>query len=292
MSMHTLQNDEISISISTHGAELKSLKDIATGIEYLWPGDDYYWNRSSPILFPFVGALKNKQYHYQKQTYEMGQHGFARDMEFELIEKEGDEIRFRLVSTEETLLKYPFSFELYVCYRIEGRKVTILWEVYNTGSDTMFFSIGAHPAFYCPNEKKASQNASFFQFDTSGPLKSHRLNEQGLVVNKYDTYLLEDRALKINGDLFVHDALVIEGNQAQQVSLLGDDRVPYLTVDFDAPVFGLWSPPGKNAPFVCIEPWYGRCDGDGFEGSLEEREWSHNLPAGEVFKSDYSITIL
>lgn len=295
MARHTLQNEILTIQINELGAELTSIKDNQTNIEYLWNGDPAYWKRHAPILFPFVGSLKNKSYRYDGKTYPMSQHGFARDMEFTLMNKSDHEIWLSLEATKETLEKYPFQFRLELGYRLDGRTITVLWRVLNQDNKTMYFSIGGHPAFMCPLNGKGEQKDYYLQFDTNQPLHYLLINEEGMAVKKpfeqQEILETDNGILAIDPHMFDRDALIIEQNQCHEVSLLDPSKKPYLTVSFDAPLFGLWSPAGKNAPFICIEPWYGRCDSSDFDGALEDREWGNVLEAGNAFEANYTITI-
>lgn len=291
MAVYELKNDVLSIQIDSHGAELKSLKKLSTGAEYMWCGDAKYWGRTSPVLFPFVGGLKNKEYRTKGNTYPMGQHGFARDMEFEFLSGSEDEIWFVLKSSDETLAKYPYEFILKLGYKISGNQVEVLWQVENPGSETLPFSIGGHPAFNCPIDENTRQSDYFVSFHDTDEVISSRIGEQGLVTGCMDVYGLTDGKLALTDNLFDHDALVIEENQTDEVSLCRKDGTPYLTVKMEAPLFGVWSPPGKQAPFVCIEPWYGRCDNEYFDGTLEEREWGNTIQPGEIWKASYVIEI-
>lgn len=112
MARHKLENELIAIEVEEHGAELKSLVRKNTGKEYMWKADPKFWGRTSPVLFPFVGAVKEKQFRTKGQTYTMGQHGFARDMDFTLDSKTEDTLWFVLQSNEETMEKYPYAFTL------------------------------------------------------------------------------------------------------------------------------------------------------------------------------------
>lgn len=295
MARHTLQNEILTIQINELGAELTSIKDNQTNIEYLWNGDPAYWKRHAPILFPFVGSLKNKSYRYDGKTYPMSQHGFARDMEFTLMNKSDHEVWLSLEATKETLEKYPFQFRLELGYRLDGRTITVLWRVLNQDNKTMYFSIGGHPAFMCPLNGKGEQKDYYLQFDTNQPLHYLLINEEGMAVKKpfeqQEILETDNGILAIDPHMFDRDALIIEQNQCHEVSLLDPSKKPYLTVSFDAPLFGLWSPAGKNAPFICIEPWYGRCDSSDFDGTLEDREWGNVLEAGNAFEANYTITI-
>lgn len=219
----------------------------------------------------------------------MSQHGFARDMEFSLLTQEEDRIWFCLEDTEETREKYPFAFRLELGYAISGRTVEVLWRVINPAGETMFFSIGGHPAFYCPPGGQGKQTDCAVAFDTEKRIVSRLLGKKGVTDIRLE-YPLEDGCLSITEELFDHDALILEDHQAHQVSLVDPAGKRYLTVAFDAPLLGIWSPPKKNAPFVCIEPWYGRADHENYGGTWENREWGNRLEAGETFEAAYRIT--
>lgn len=291
MAIYQLKNDVISIAVDSHGAELKSLKRLDTGTEYMWCGDAKYWGRTSPVLFPFVGGVKNKEYRTKGKTYSMTQHGFARDMEFTLCNQFIDEIWFELRSSEETLAKYPYEFILKLGYRISGNQVEVLWQVENPGSEVLHFSIGGHPAFNCPIEPGTKQTECFVDFGDVEEVVSTRISENGLATNSRDVYPLTDGRLPLRANLFEHDALVIEDSQTSTAALCRKDGSRYVTVTMDAPLFGIWSPPGKEAPFVCIEPWYGRCDSADYAGDWTERAWGQRLEAGETFAAEYRITV-
>lgn len=291
MGIYTLKSGDMAALVTSFGAELKSLKDCRTRQEYMWDANPEFWKRTSPVLFPLVGNYKNKEVRYNGHVYSLPQHGFARDMEFELISLKKDEIWFGLSSTTETLQKYPFPFRLEIGYQLEERKVRVFWRVINKGNETMYFSIGGHPAFRCPLKKDEKQTDYYIGFDTKKEVVSRMIGPDGLPGEMLLTYPLEDGLLQITDNLFDHDALIIENKQAQKVSLCTPDKKPYVTVSFEAPLFGVWSVPGMAAPFVCIEPWYGRSDRTDFSGTLQEREFGNVLEAGGVFETNYTIEI-
>lgn len=174
--MKTLFNGRLSIEVSAHGAELCSI--FSNGKEYLWQADPAFWKRHSPVLFPIVGSVWENEYRNEGTTYVLTQHGFARDMEFTLISEENDEVRYQLVSNEETLKKYPFPFRLTIGYRIREKKVDVMWEVENTGEKEMHFQIGAHPAFYYPDFDAETQERGFFGFNKKSGLKYILISEK------------------------------------------------------------------------------------------------------------------
>lgn len=289
MAEYALKNRTVSILVNSHGAELKSLKKLSTETEYMWKADPEFWGRTSPVLFPFVGSLKGKEYKAKGKTYPMSQHGFARDMEFELLSQSENEIWFELRSNAETLEKYPYEFILKLGYKLLEDGVEVLWQVENPAKEDLPFSIGGHPAFNCPIEEGGKQTDYQIYLDARGEISSTRIGDQGLATDQKDVYTLKDGYLPVTENLFNHDALVLEHDQAKEVALCRADGAHYLTVTMEAPLFGIWSPPHKNAPFICIEPWYGRCDHVGFAGELAEREWGNILAPGEVWKRGYQI---
>ncbi|MDE7325269.1 MAG: aldose 1-epimerase family protein [Lachnospiraceae bacterium] len=305
MAVHTIENEELIVQVSDHGGELVSIVKKSIGKEYLWNANPVWWNRHAPVLFPFVGGLKNKTYRYGGKDYTLLQHGFARDKEFMFVSNNGTEIWHRLLPDEATRAVYPFEFELETGVRLFHNQVIILWRVQNHSvTENMYFSIGGHPAFLCPLSGETSDRCEIL-FE-GVPLLNTRMLEGGLAAKGLTQLELEKKeiggktygAVKIDEHLFDMDAYVIEGHQTREVALAGADGKIYLAVKFDAPLFGVWAPSSttnpsgtKIAPFVCIEPWYGRCDSVDFSGTLEEKEYINKLLPGQVFNKNYHICI-
>lgn len=285
-----LENEYLKIEINSFGAELQSIILKENNKEYLWNGDKSFWGRRSPVLFPFVGALKNKEYKYNGNKFYMGQHGFARDMDFEKIGETEKSVWYELEANAETVLKYPFKFDLKIGYELEEKSVKVKWIVQNNDAKIMYFSIGAHPAFLVSAEEREN---CFLKFDFKGVLSNTGL-ENGLANKKNvvnGDLNVPEGYLKVDKDLFKYDALILENNQVQEVSLCTPDKNEYVKVKFNSPLVGIWSPYKENCPFVCIEPWYGRCDSSEFDGELENREWQQSLKTNEKFETEYEIII-
>ena len=154
----------------------------------------------------------------------------------------------------------------------------------------MYFSIGAHPAFLCPAYEKEKQAGCYLKLDTNGPLLRNQLDPETGYVQKYDIAVsLKNGLLPVKPELFAQDALIIEGGQAHRVSLLDSQKNPVVSVTFQAPLFGIWAPRRQDVPFVCIEPWYGRCDSEDFSGTMEERPYTNTLEPGAVFRAGYEM---
>lgn len=290
--MQTLKNEVLTIEVSGHGAELSAIRK--GGTEYLWQADPKFWGRHSPVLFPIVGSVWEGRYRVGDREFALGQHGFARDMEFGLVEQTVSSLRYRLESTEETLAVYPWPFRLEIGYRLHGSRIDVIWEVFNPGSEDMFFQIGAHPAFNYPDYDPALNERGYFSFDRKEGLECIRLKEKGCVdaVTRYPLDLDANGMYPLSKGTFdLIDTLVLQDGQIRKVTLHRVDGTPWLSLDFTAPVVGLWSPPQMNAPFVCIEPWYGRCDRAGYEGDYRDKDWVNRLAPGETFRSVYTIEI-
>lgn len=285
-----LENETLQAGFNYHGAELVSLIRKDTKEQVMWCGDSAYWGRVSPVLFPFVGKLNGQKYTYQGQVYEnVPQHGYARDSEFKLAEKTADTVWFELTPDDTWKSRYPFDFLLRIGYRLEGKSVHVMWNVVNTGDKELHFSIGAHPAFAC--EGGVGEYVLDFHSNVS-QLYSGLLTENGVLGQEQRRVELENGVLSLTDELFEQDALVFEARGINTISLNTKAGKPMLQVRFDAPLVGIWSPAGKKAPFVCIEPWFGRCDRDGYEGTLSEREYGNTLETGHSFNKEYVIDIL
>lgn len=288
---YILENEYLICEFDTHDAELKSVESKKTAHEYMWYGDEKYWGRTSPVLFPFVGSLKNKEYVWQGKKYPMGQHGFARDMEFAVTELTLDEIWFGLKSDAVTISKYPFEFALEIGYRLSENELFVKWRVRNTGNGEMYFSIGAHPAFICPVHGESSKTGYKIGFDGAEKMIHHgNTRDTGLSVSESIEMPLDNGKVTITDTFFDRCTYFFENRQTGGVTLYDTLDKPIIKVTFDAPLFALWSPEGKNAPFICIEPWYGRCDSTDFEGDLAQREYTNILGKGETFAASYKMT--
>ena len=290
--MQTLKNEMLTIQVSEHGAELQSIRK--DDYEYLWQGNPEYWGRRSPVLFPIVGSVWEKCFRVNGKVYEMGQHGFARDMDFELVSAADTEVWYRLESSEKTLAAYPWPFVLEIGYRLEGNSVKVLWKVTNPGDAEMFFQIGAHPAFNYPGYDPDAVDRGVVAFDRNDNLQRSGFKGKGCVdpQARFPIPLSDDGMLRLKRDTFDDiDTLMLENDQVHKIVFLKNDSSPYLTVTFDAPVVAIWSPPKRNAPFFCIEPWYGRCDRADFTGEFKDRDWVNALAPGATFAASYTITL-
>lgn len=287
---YQIKNEDLTVTISNKGAEVQSVKNNQSGREFIWQADPEVWGRHAPVLFPIVGRLKDDQYKYQGQVYNLGQHGFARDSVFEVKEQVPTKIVFSLKSNEKTLQVYPFKFELQVIYTLENNTLKEEFKVINLDTKTMIFGIGGHPGFNLPTNKETSKEDYYFKFSPAAnrikiPLKAPLLdwNKQAEV----DT----SRLFKISNLMFKDDAWVFELKDRNQVTLASEKSNFQIIVTMDnAPFVGLWSQYPKTADYACIEPWWGIADTLDASGNLEDKKGMNSLPAKETWQSGFTIT--
>ena len=287
--MIQIENDWLQVEINRHGAEVRKVKHKKNGLDYMWPGDPAYWGRVSPVLFPIVGRLKDDRYQLDGKTYELSQHGFLRDVDFELEEQTTTEASFSFESAGRCLHVYPFDFKAMIRYRLYEDSLEVHWEIVNENQEEMYFSIGAHPAFRIP----------LLENETIGDYSLHLVPADDKQVMEYgltDALIREKGSVDdlspivLTDSLFANDALIyshidqitLASNQSQhgvEVSLIG------------FPFVGIWSKytDGKIAPFVCIEPWYGIADTYDTTGDLKEKLGINQLMPKQSFQAKYEI---
>lgn len=278
-----LINEFLSATILHKGAEICSiLKDRK---EYIWNADPAVWAKHSPVLFPIVGTLKNDNYFFEGNDYHLPRHGFARDMDFELVSSSETSASFLLKSGQHTLLNYPFEFEFYVNYCLSDNALKTSFLVRNLNNFAMPFSVGAHPAFALHNNFEDYS----LEFNSDDNLVCFRL-EDGLISNEMYQIKLCAKLLKLTYKQFENDALVMKKIVSNKITLKYRDY-NILSISFaDFQNLGLWTKP--NANFICIEPWLGYADVVGATDYIMCKEGIQILQANDSVCKSYIITIL
>ena len=268
------------ISIQYNGKEM-----LFQGAKVLDSNGNIYWKRQAPILFPIVGQLKNSQTQIEGEIYEMSQHGFARDMDFEEISKTENKHHYMLKYNEGTLKKYPYKFELHVIYEIIGDTLTVTYKVKNIDDKTIYFGLGGHPAFNCDYsngeyEIVFSENEDKIEF-----LKL----KNGLIDTEKAQNILQDNKICLKEDTFDNDAVIMKNLKSNKVVLQNHEtNQKILEFDFTGfPYLALWSK--KGAPFVCIEPWQNTADRIDSTQIYKDKENIIELPKDKEFECKYSI---
>ena len=290
-----ISNEDLLVNITTLGAELQNIIAHNTGREYLWQGDSAYWGRRAPILFPFIGRLWDGGYTLDGKRYVMGIHGFAKDYEFKLIRKKENEAWFRLTSNDQILEIYPFLFELTIGYILESNKLKVICDVRNTGPSEISFQIGGHPGFIYPDFNAADVYHAYLKFEQTGTELSYVIKDSSGFLNpnpvRHQVQLDEDGFFPVSQELFIKDAVIFENYQARKVTVFNLQKEKYLSIEFDMPVFTLWSNPDKKAPFICIEPLWGRIDEYNMTKDMRDRVWTQHVSSKERFLTSYVIEI-
>ena len=284
----SIRNGTLSIKVKQKGAELCSLID-PYGTEYMWQADPEIWGFHSPILFPIIGQLPNGSYTYKEKIYNLTPHGFARHMDFELIKESADTLQYRLQSSPETEKAYPFTFILFVEYRMAENRIEVHYKVKNNGPEKMYFSIGGHPAFSLNWIKDSRIEYYYLEFEKNETLETHTLDNH-LLSNNIRKVLNNEKLLFLHKDIFNQNALIFLNRKSNSVTLCSHKSSNRLTVEFPGfTALGIWAKPG--APFVCIEPWYGFTDPSKPYGSFENKPGIINLDSGKEFTCVFNITI-
>lgn len=288
--MQTLKNKFLTIQINPKGAELKSLFNNDNQTEYIWNANPIFWGKSSPILFPIVGSLKENMYRFEEQEYILPRHGFARDKAFIVEKFDEDSATFLLTHDENTLKVYPFKFEFRLIYALANNALSITYSVKNIGEKKMYFSVGGHPAFAVPLAKNTVYHDYYLEFNKTETFKRWGLTDDGLIKTQPFDFLIDTNKLPLTKELFYDDAIVFKNLESTTVILKSDKINHQLKFDFEGfPYLGIWS--AKEADFVCIEPWCGIADAENHNQELIEKEGIICLDMGGDFERSWRVTI-
>lgn len=283
-----VSNGCLVLSANSKGAELNSVKNSEHNYEFIWQANANVWNRHAPVLFPIVGKLNNNQTEIDNNYYQMLQHGFARDCDFEMINQSDSELSFKLVANRETLTLYPFNFELIVTYSFTEviNQIKVTYVVNNLNNKVMPFSIGAHPGFQLPVKDLSEYEIDFYTIDSF----QKELLSNGLFAEETEEVKLNKAKLALQKDSFSKDAIVIKDIVAKKIKLNhlhSDFAVEIQFNDFTD--LGIWSKTNCQE-FICLEPWLGYADNIGYSGSLYNKKGIILLEPGQSHTASYFIS--
>lgn len=288
----TLKNEKLSLTVSSLGAEMRSLQT-ADGTEYLWQGNPKYWGDRAPNLFPFIGRLTNNTYKYLGKVHPMTIHGFAVAKEFSIVEQSYSRLVLELRSDEKLKQSYPFEFLLQIGYELKDNRVDITFRVENLGENTMPFGIGGHPGFNVP----LAEGECFedYEIEFSVPCCPDRVGfSPAVYMNGHDEIypLREERFIDLRHDLFDEDAIILK-NMAREVNLRSRISGKGVRVTFpDLPYLGIWHWPNTDAPYVCIEPWSSLPSRQDVVEEFSCKSDMIQLGEGRSYEASWSITII
>lgn len=279
--MITIHSDALTVVINPFGAELHSIKD-KTGQELLWQGDPSVWSGRAPVLFPVAGSFRNYQYRYNGVTYDMPQHGFARKREFRVGAQSESAVSFILDSKEEN---YPFDYCLTATYALEGSSIRVTYTVENKGENTMYFGIGSHEAYACPEgiehyHLEFPDDEVLVNHCITGPLRNYKTEE----------IALKNKCLPLTPAIYEKlDTLIFAGLKSRSVTMRKNDGSRFVRVDFDGMEnLMLWQKMG--AGYFCIEPWTHAPEFIDHDGDITHKPGVRILNAGEKEDITHVIT--
>jgi len=285
----TIRSTALSATIDPQGAQLSVLRDAADR-DLQWGGDPSVWAGRAPLLFPIVGMLVAGHYRSGGQSFSLPRHGFARNRRFTVAESGPGTVTFRLTADAQTLAVYPFDFELDVNFTLEESSLAVTSWIRNRGATPMPASLGYHPAFAWPLPYGENRAAHFIEFEREEPAPIRRLDGNGLLLPQRFATPVENRRLNLRDDLFAADALIFDQLVSRSVTY-GSEVGPRIGISFPGvPYLGVWSKPGAN--FICIEPWQGVTDPQGFSGELQDKPGGIIVPPGAARAVGMTITLL
>jgi len=288
--MFTISNETLTVDLNPQGAEILSIYNKQTKLDYLWNGDPAYWPKTSPVLFPIIGGLKDTTYQHKGNSYQMGRHGFGRENVYEVTEQTVSSITFTLVANAATLKVYPFQFRFSVKHELNDNKLSITYIVENTGDEELLFSVGAHPAFKVPLVEGTAFSDYYLLFNETENAGKWPLSKDGLIEKEPIPFLVNTNKLPLIKELFYTDALVFKQLASNSISIVSDQTKHGLKTVFDGfPYMGIWN--CKDANFVCIEPWCGIADNVDTTQQLAEKEGINSLAIGKAFSRTWSVEV-
>jgi galactose mutarotase-like enzyme len=274
--LHRIENENLIGTITSDGAEIRSLINKNNTKEYIWQIDQKVWGSSSPVLFPAIGKLKSDKIEYLGKSFAMPKHGIVRNnSDFIFTKQKENKCSFELLSSEKTNLQYPFEFSFKVIYELVDNTLVMTYNIQNKDKVDLPFICGGHTAYACQLDAQTQLSDYVIEFPKPLTLKAGTLGKSGLLSDKIRTFPIYNKCLQLSENLFDEDALIFENIDFNWVRLKKKDNQQGIVVKFSGfKNLALWSKPG--ADYLCIEPWLG----------LPDRE---NEPVDITKKSTYKF---
>ncbi len=246
-----LENDVLKVTVTTRGAQAKSVVRKEDGVEHIWCGDPEIWGLHAPILFPFCGRIKDGRLEARGQVAEnCNAHGFNRNIEHTLVRCDDTSVVLELRDSQETRALWPYSFRLVSTFTLEGDTVHHTLTVENTDSEEISFGIGYHPAFAVPFDRNHVAEDYVIRFDNvESPvcLRGSEVYRIGTNIN----------AIPVREDVFATGGFVMTGLSSKTVGLYEKDSGRGVVCGIrNFPYLVLWSKENMTPRFVCLEPWH------------------------------------
>ena len=279
---YNAENELFTLAVNEIGAELSSLKSKKTGIEYIWCGDESIWYGQSPVLYPIIGRLLDDKYTLDGVEYTMEKHGIVRKKPFELFEKTADSLTFVKTQNEETLKQYPYNFEFKVTFKLTEKGLKVTHTITNTDEKTMYYSFGAHPGFNC-------EIGDYLEFSDDTQLVTERIDKESILIEETFPVKMDGNKVELTPEIFVDDALILSDFKSKNIKIKSNKHNRVVSFDFDSPFLGIWAKP--NAPYVCLEPWWGVNDDYNKKADLSQKRGIMSLESGASKEFTWEVSI-
>lgn len=289
--VYEIESKQFKISVLKKGAQLCEFINKLNNEAILWDSNPDFWAKHSPILFPNIGKIKNDFYTLQHQTYQLPKHGFVKDADWDLVNLDSNSITLKTCSTPQTLEMFPFDFEILVSFILLENGLKVEHLVKNTGLNSMYFSIGAHPAFKIPFHPDSNFSDYDLQFDKNEICNELNLTPDGFLLNTQNNLLNQNSTIPLNEDLFYQDTVIIPDLKSRKLVVkhqkINEKQLVFSWHNFN--YLAIWKP--KNAPFICLEPWQGLPDYNQQDGNWLNKKGNDCLLPNEFKMYSWSICV-
>lgn len=290
--MVEIYSDRLKIGIDEEGAQVRSILNIKEEIEYMWQGDASLWTSSSPVVFPVIGKLHQLQYQLDGKTYHMKSNGIIRYETLQVIEKTDASVTFNMRYNDQSYAQYPYAFNFTIRYEAVGNKLLVIANIKNEDQKRMYYNYAGHPGFNIPLFETESCNDYYIEFEKNECLDIFDVCETGQIIDHSLPFLENEKRFFIRKSLFQKEALVFQHPQSNYITIKSLHHNKRIIVNFEGfDNLAVWSPYKKNKSlrFICIEPWIGHTDFQGYAGEFSKRDEIAYIDGGQSKEYQYSI---
>ena len=289
---YTIENEYLKLTVTTWGAQVKSVLRKCDNVEHIWQADKSVWGYHAPILFPHTGKVVDGKIEAKGKVYESAQHGFARLMEHDFVDQTADTIVLELCSSPVTMKKFPYEFRLVSTFTLEGDTVHHTLTVENLDESSLPFGIGYHPAFTVPFDDKHTAADYELRFsEMESPICINNLPHGLMHGNIY--YLGSNiQAIPVDERLFANDSHCMVNLKSSTLGLYekGTGRGVVCSIE-EFPYTLIWSKPGEPK-FICIEPWHSLPSPENGSIDWNEKPAAAILKPGEAWSCTLSTSFV
>ena len=289
---YIIENEYLKVTVTTKGAQVKSVIRKCDGVEHMWQADPAVWPWHAPVLFPHCGKVVDGIIEAKGQSLPSASHGFTRTSEHQFVEQSADTIVLELCASPATLASFPYEFRLVSTFTLEGDTLHHTLTVENLDEEKMGFGIGFHPGFAIPFDDKHVATDYEFRFsDSESPICMNCL-PTGLL--QKDHYILGNNLTTIGIDeqLFANDSHCMSNLRSATLGVYEKGTGRGVVCDIrEFPYTLIWSKPGMPK-FVCIEPWQTLPSVEGGSRKWDEKAHAAILEPGEAWSTTLSTSFV